>query len=216
MHSISTDIQRIKSSLSAISLDVIRSQGLVQDNPYGSDFLLEKDQNFKKDSSINQTESTSSKVIDPIKSINIDDLRNYISEVREKLSSKELDQFKRSVNKINSIYSNVTSLMQQRDFQEFGIESFLLVDSMLIFLLKIFNQKDLSILSLSLEKKFNLLKNLPLNIELDLILFLDRINSDMQNNIEDPLKIGEKTANKIFNLINDLYKPFISLFKVFF
>ena len=104
--------------------------------------------------------------------------------------------------------------MQGGNFQDFGIESFLLVDALFIFLLKIFNQKDPSILSLSLEKKYILLKNLPLNINFDLVSFLHRINSDTQNNTEDSLKIGEKTAKKIFSLINDIYKPFISLFEV--
>ena len=141
LHSISTDIQRIKSSLSTISLDVVRSQGLAQDSTYGSDFLLEKEQNFKRDSSIKQPESNSSNFSNRIKSINIDDLRTYVSEVQENLSPQELNQLNRSINRIKSTYGNTTSFIQQGKFQEFGIESFLVIDSIFIVLLKIFNQK---------------------------------------------------------------------------
>ena len=114
---------------------------------------------------------------------------------------------------IKKSYAKLIEYIQSENYQEFGFQAFILVDSVFILTLQIFNQKDPNSLNQSLEKKYFLLKNLPLRIDGDLILFLDRINNDIQNPTEDALKIGEKTAKKLLGLINDVYKPFISIFE---
>lgn len=214
LNSISADLQRIKSSLAAISLDDIRSGSFAEDNPYRSDFLFPKNQGSnsvsEKENSISDTTSSAK----TISSTNFEEFTTYIQERIEDLDPSEVKIQKKSLKKIKGNYAKLFENLQQEQYQEFGLEAFLLLDSIFIFLLLIFGEKNPKILTQSLEKKYNLVKNLPMKIDPDLILFLDRFNSDMLNKNEDSLNIGEKTAKKLIGLINDVYKPFISIFDV--
>ena len=213
LNSISKDLQRIKSSLSAISFDVIRNQSLDQSNAYDSDLLVPKSLPLKPIPQNSGNQSISINSSNAIFASNFEEFKQYIRSIQENLDSAELQIQKNIIMNIKKSYAKLIDYIQTNNYQEFGFQSFLLIDAIFIFILQIFNQKDPNLLNQSLEKKYNLLKNLPLRIDGDLILFLDRINNDLQNQTSDTLKIGEKTGKKLLGLINDVYKPFITIFE---
>ena len=213
LNTIQLDLQRIKSSLSAISLDVLRSKGIVEENPYPYDFLIPKDQGLNSVSEKKKLVSNPDEPVSLTAVTNFEEFKSYVQEKRENLKPSDLQVQKRALKRIKNTYSKIFEYLQFENYQEFGMESFILLDSIFIFLLQFFDQRDPNILTLPLEKKYILVKNLPIKIDQDLILFLDRFNSDILNKTEEPLKIGEKTANKLVGLLNDIYKPFISVFE---
>ena len=216
LSSITSDLQRIKSALSAISLDAIRTQNLDHDGSYGSDLLSRKEENFQNYSKKPVTSSVESKTSKIASVANIEDFKQYAIQKLQETKQEQLEHQRKSLHRIQNSYNRVLNDIQQKTFQEAGLEAFLVLDSIFIFLLQFFGQKDVTILSSSLEKKYELLKELPLNIDPDVILFLDRFNADIQNKTDEPLTVGEKTAKKILSLINDIYKPFISIFEDIF
>ena len=209
LQTIASDIQRIKSSLSAISLDVIRSQGLMQDESYGSNHLLEKNTDLRE---VPTARQEGSKLPNEATGTDLEGLKNYIRETKENLPRETIQAHQRNLKRIKDNYKKISSIMQNKAYEEFGIEAFLLVDALFLFILSFFDQKNQAIMSYTLEKKYTLLKEFPILVDPELVQFLDRFYNDIQNNNPEPLKIGEKTALKIFNLINDIYKPFSSIF----
>lgn len=211
LRTISSDIQRIKSSLSAISLDIIRSQGPGQSISSSSDFLLQHDNDLKD---IPKRSSGSKVVPQTITGQNIEELKIYVEDKITNLSLESLNTLKKNLQRIKNNFSKVNSLLHDKKYEEFGLESFILVDGILIFLLKFFDQQDPAVLSKSLEEKSNILKDLPLELDTQLMQFLDRINNDIQTNASDKLNIGEKTASKMFASIHSIYESFITIFKM--
>ena len=212
--SITSDLQRIKSALSALSLDVIRTQNINPDDSFGSGLLSNKENKHENlsNSGINKQINNKSTIISPVSTT--EDFKEYVVEKLQTMDQEQLRLQKKSIIRIKNTYARVLNSIQQNEYHEAGLEAFLVLDSIFIFLLQFFDQKDPSILSSPLEKKYNLLKELPLKIDFDVILFLDRFNIDIQNKTDNPLTIGEKTSKKILSLINDIYKPFISIFEV--
>lgn len=211
---ISTDLQRIKSSLSAISLDVIRSGGLAQENPYDSDFLLKKNEPFQGRKSSRGSKEANGQTSKISSSATLEDFKEYIDEEYQNMPPEEVQRLQKILNRIKKSYTKVMNHFQESEYQDFGLESFILVDSIFIFLLQFLEQKDPEILNKSLEQKYKLLSALPFPVDSDLIQFLDKVNTDILTNAPDPLTIGEKTAKRILNLLNNIYKPFITIFEV--
>ncbi len=190
LNSISADLQRIKSALSAISLDVIRSQGLMDEKSYGSDFLLKKEETFQEHSPPKRSRTSGDSPSRKIPSYSLEELKEYVHEVYQNMEEEDVQLHQRILSRVKNSYSKIVNLLQQAEFQDFGLESFLLIDSILIFMLQFFGQKDPDILNSSLEKKYAILSNLPLQADLDLIQFLDKINTDFLTNAADPLTFG--------------------------
>lgn len=210
LQGISSDIQRIKSSLSAISFDIIRSQGTGQLISPSSDFLFQHNTDVKDIPSKSADSKITSK---DISSQNIEELRLYIEDKITNLSPESLNTLKKNLQRIKTTFSKVNNLIHEKKYEEFGLESFILLDGMLIFLLKFFDQQDPAVISLSLEEKRKILKDLPLELDSQLMQFLDRINNDVQTNASEKLKVGEKTATKMFALIHTIYESFVTIFQ---
>ena len=209
LHSITSDLQRIKTSLSAISLDVIRNQTIEPNSSVINNSLLKKDTESFSDS-----KEVSKERLEPsITTSNVEQVKSYILELKQTLPENEINHHRYNLNTINKNYKKIIQLMQQKEFHEFGLESYLLMDAMFIFILNLFDTKNPSVLNLPLEKKYRVLKNFPLQIELELVQFLDQFFTDNQSNTEDALKIGEKTAEKIFKVLTNVYESFSNLFE---
>lgn len=211
LHTISSDIQRIKSSLSAISLDIIRSQGTAQSLNSGSDLLLQPDNNIKD---IPQRAGGSKIVPKSLSNQSIEDFKTFVQEKIGTSGPEFVNTFQKNLQQIKNNFSKVNTLLHTKNYNEFGFESFILLDSILIFVLKFFEQHNPAVLTLSLEEKSKILKDLPLKIDTQLLQFLDKINKDIQTNASDKLKVGEKTATKMFALIHTLYESFITIFQI--
>ena len=212
LHSITVDLQHIKSSLSAISLDMMRSQEFTQDNSYDSGLLWNKNEVIQ-DYKNNQ----SNKNLDLSKlNSTTDEIKAYIVQLKENLSPEELVHLKKTSNLIIKNYNSVNLLLEQNKFYEFGLESYLLIDAIFFFVLRLFNKNEPNIADFSLKKKFQLLKNFHLLVDNDLIQFLNKFYFDIQIKNEESLKIGKRTAKELLKLINRCYQSFTSLFEELF
>ena len=160
LNSISKDLQRIKSSLSAISFDVIRNQSLDQSNAYDSDLLVPKSQPLKPIPQNSGNQSISINSSNAIFASNFEEFKQYIRSIQENLDSAELQIQKNIIMNIKKSYAKLIDYIQTNNYQEFGFQSFLLIDAIFIFILQIFNQKDPNLLNKSLEKKYNQLNNI--------------------------------------------------------
>ena len=110
LHSITTDLQRIKTSLSAISLDVIRNQPLEPNSSVIDGHLLKKDTESFSDSK----EATKERLEPSITPSNVEQVKSYILKLKQTLSEKEINHHRYNLNTINKNYKNIIQLMQQK------------------------------------------------------------------------------------------------------
>lgn len=211
INSLSIDIDRIKTSISAISFDLIKSQGVtIQNDLLNSNFGVNKQINFEKN--INNPEIDQNQKSKIVQSLSIEELKKYVSEIKQNLEPNQNKQQNIFLGRIKNNFITIQDLFENKKYQEFSFESFLLIDGILLFILKFFEPENKNYHDLTLESKYDLVRNLPLQLNLELVQFLDRINLDMQKNVLEPIKVGEKTASKIFTQIVAIHRVFIAIF----